>query len=518
MEDRRTLRQVGRPGPTLTDPSSEDARRPPTTRARSSRPGRGGGAARDRPRGVLRRRRTPGRVTVPAPVRSGEGPRPRRGGRRRLPPPHRVGRQGVPARDQPGQQRPHPPARGARCPHRPRTTGAGSSRWPTLGIRVIRIYTLHAPAFYDELDAWNRAHATPLYLVQGVYLPDETYTEAGPDPLHAGGRRRLRRRSCTTSPPPSTATSPPPAGGPLVQPLAHRRVALDPQLDRRRGVGPGGHRPTDALAVGAVPARPVLRRDRGRHEPPSAGSPATSTRWPRPSTGGGQRADRVRQLADRRPPRAPRGAAGPEEDLVGVDAEPRAALRRLAGRDVRELPRLPVLPRLPAPRARAPGRDRRQGGPVRRVPAGADEALRLHAAADHRVRGAVLARLRAPRPARARPGRAQRAGGDADQRRADAADPRPGPRRGVRLLLGRRVVQADLEHRGEPCRRASAALARPADQRAVVRCAGHRRRGGAGRRPGAGAVRRGRSSTCWSARTRRTSISTSPDGTRRRRS
>jgi hypothetical protein len=48
-----------------------------------------------------------------------------------------------------------------------------------LGIRVMRIYTLHAPAFYDELDAWNRAHPeAPLYLVQGVYLPDETYTEA----------------------------------------------------------------------------------------------------------------------------------------------------------------------------------------------------------------------------------------------------------------------------------------------------------------------------------------------------
>lgn len=47
-----------------------------------------------------------------------------------------------------------------------------------LGIRVVRIYTLHPPAFYDELDAWNRAHPdAPLYLVQGVYLPDESYVE-----------------------------------------------------------------------------------------------------------------------------------------------------------------------------------------------------------------------------------------------------------------------------------------------------------------------------------------------------
>jgi hypothetical protein len=45
-----------------------------------------------------------------------------------------------------------------------------------LGIRVIRIYTIHPPAFYAELTAHNRAHPDrPLYLMQGVYLPDESY-------------------------------------------------------------------------------------------------------------------------------------------------------------------------------------------------------------------------------------------------------------------------------------------------------------------------------------------------------
>jgi hypothetical protein len=39
---------------------------------------------------------------------------------------------------------------------------------------------LHPPAFYEELDTWNRAHPdAPFYLVQGVYLPDESYNEAG---------------------------------------------------------------------------------------------------------------------------------------------------------------------------------------------------------------------------------------------------------------------------------------------------------------------------------------------------
>jgi hypothetical protein len=49
-----------------------------------------------------------------------------------------------------------------------------------LGIRVVRIYTLHPPAFYAELARYNTAHRdAPLYLVQGVYLPDETYNEPG---------------------------------------------------------------------------------------------------------------------------------------------------------------------------------------------------------------------------------------------------------------------------------------------------------------------------------------------------
>lgn len=49
-----------------------------------------------------------------------------------------------------------------------------------LGIRVVRVYTIHPPAFYDALAEYNRAHpAHPLYLAQGVYLPDESYVEEG---------------------------------------------------------------------------------------------------------------------------------------------------------------------------------------------------------------------------------------------------------------------------------------------------------------------------------------------------
>jgi hypothetical protein len=59
-------------------------------------------------------------------------------------------------------------------------TAADYRRWfaemGRLGIRAVRIYTIHPPAFYTELRAYNRSHPdAPLYLVQGVYLPDESY-------------------------------------------------------------------------------------------------------------------------------------------------------------------------------------------------------------------------------------------------------------------------------------------------------------------------------------------------------
>jgi hypothetical protein len=55
-------------------------------------------------------------------------------------------------------------------------------RWFTLmgqmGIRVVRIYTIHPPAFYRELLTYNRVHPrAPLYLMAGIYLPDESYLD-----------------------------------------------------------------------------------------------------------------------------------------------------------------------------------------------------------------------------------------------------------------------------------------------------------------------------------------------------
>lgn len=55
-------------------------------------------------------------------------------------------------------------------------------RWFTqmgqMGIHTLRIYTIHSPVMYEELKAHNEAHPdAPIYLVQGIYLPDESYIE-----------------------------------------------------------------------------------------------------------------------------------------------------------------------------------------------------------------------------------------------------------------------------------------------------------------------------------------------------
>jgi hypothetical protein len=57
-------------------------------------------------------------------------------------------------------------------------TRADYDRWlqgiGEFGARVIRIYTILRPSFYDALEAYNAAHADrPLFFIQGVWVPGE---------------------------------------------------------------------------------------------------------------------------------------------------------------------------------------------------------------------------------------------------------------------------------------------------------------------------------------------------------
>jgi len=59
-----------------------------------------------------------------------------------------------------------------------------------LGVRVVRIYTILRPAFYDALLAYNTAHPDgPLYVIQGVWIPEEAFlrTQNAYDPEVTNG-------------------------------------------------------------------------------------------------------------------------------------------------------------------------------------------------------------------------------------------------------------------------------------------------------------------------------------------
>jgi hypothetical protein len=59
-----------------------------------------------------------------------------------------------------------------------------------LGARVVRVYTILRPAFYDALAAYNEAHAgSPLFLIQGVWIPEEEFlaTQNAYDPSVTDG-------------------------------------------------------------------------------------------------------------------------------------------------------------------------------------------------------------------------------------------------------------------------------------------------------------------------------------------
>ena len=63
-------------------------------------------------------------------------------------------------------------------------TRADYDRWlpgiADVGARVIRIYTILRPDFYDALAAYNEAHPEePLFFIQGVWIPEEEFLETG---------------------------------------------------------------------------------------------------------------------------------------------------------------------------------------------------------------------------------------------------------------------------------------------------------------------------------------------------
>ena len=49
-----------------------------------------------------------------------------------------------------------------------------------LGARVVRVYTILGPPFYEALAAYNRAHGkAPIYVIHGVWIPEEEFLATG---------------------------------------------------------------------------------------------------------------------------------------------------------------------------------------------------------------------------------------------------------------------------------------------------------------------------------------------------
>ncbi len=157
-----------------------------------------------------------------------------------------------------------------------------------MGVRAVRIYTIHPPAFYDELAAYNRAHPRRPALPRAGRLPARRVVRAARRPLRPGrrparSRAELARRlgavhgDLTRRPTPGRACGT----------WDDRRLRVARCLDHRRRVGPLGvraHRPARRRPPPYTPGTLLRAATARRHRRPSAGSPGTwtSSRPPRP--------------------------------------------------------------------------------------------------------------------------------------------------------------------------------------------------------------------------------------------
>src|SRR6266851_1866814 len=275
-----------------------------------------------------------------------------------------------------------------------------------LGVRAIRTYTIHPPAFYSALADYDRAHPNaPIYLIPGVYLPNDIYLQKGNlyDPVATGTfRQELRDASAAVH---GSLTRPPTPGhdsGRWTADVSQWTsgwiigVEWDPfavaSTDRRNPHSPAVHgRYFHSTPNATATERWLAARMNDMASAVAATGwtvPIAFANWPT--------TDPLRH------PNEP----NPHEDLVGVGRQPCAAHGELARRHVRQLPRLPLLSRFPAvPAEPAALRLRRPPRSVRCLCARvAASPPRGDARNDLRVRRALLARLGPPRNAGPGPG------------------------------------------------------------------------------------------------------------------
>ena len=307
----------------------------------------------------------------------------------------------------------------------------------------------------------GRTATAPIGLIQGVWIPEErVHRDAGrlrargDQRLQAGDRRRGRGRPRRRRPARCAAGTPAAATAATSSPLAAGLVA------RRRvgSVGREPHRPTGAhracrrTTARYITAAPSARR-RWR-----AGSRRCSTTPPTLEASARlEPAADVHQLAHHRPAAPPARAATPRRTRSRSTPMHMRATAALAGRLLRQLPRLSVLPRLPAPARPDATGARTAADPY----AGYLRDLRRH----HRGQAVMITEFGVPTGIGvAHRGPLGRDQGDHTEQEAGRWTPTccatssgEGYRRRHALRVAGRVVQVHLEHAGTRASRRSAA-------------------------------------------------------------
>ena len=172
-------------------------------------------------------------------------------------------------------------------------TRADYDRWldgmQDLGARVVRVYTILRPAFYDALAAHNaRNPRTPLYFIQGVWIPEEEFLAThDTNAISASFDAEIADAVAVVHGDATLPERPGHAGGAYRADVARWLLGWSPGVEW----DPYATRDNDRLHAGAPPYRGPTSPRRAPRPRPRAGSRRVSTtsRRSRPSAAGAAR-------------------------------------------------------------------------------------------------------------------------------------------------------------------------------------------------------------------------------------
>jgi hypothetical protein len=173
-----------------------------------------------------------------------------------------------------------------------------------LGARVVRVYTILRPAFYEALAAHNKRNPrTPLYFIQGVWIPEEEFLAShDTDAISAEFDREIADAVAVVHGDATLPEQPGHASGRYRTDVARWLLAWSPGVewdpyatrnnDRRRPGAtracpgaPASHRTPTSRSRSARAARPCCTRPPGPTRSASCtGSRGPTCPWTRPTS------------------------------------------------------------------------------------------------------------------------------------------------------------------------------------------------------------------------------------------